>query len=143
MTSPQREGRRDDSGTVTVFVVSLTAALILVAGLVYDGGRMIAAARDSDAVAAAAARAGSQGLDEAGLRETDGAPLDAAAVNARVRQFLAATAYTGSATVVGDTVTVTVHRTESLPILSLAGLRTSTVHGTGTARAVRSVTDAP
>ena len=43
------------------------AALLLVAGLVFDGGRMIAARRDADAVAAAAARAGAQGLDEAGV----------------------------------------------------------------------------
>ena len=47
-----------ERGTVTVFIVSMTTALLLVAGLVFDGGRMIAARRDADAVAAAAARAG-------------------------------------------------------------------------------------
>ena len=35
---------------MTVFVVTMTTALLLVAGLVFDGGRMIAARRDADAV---------------------------------------------------------------------------------------------
>ena len=45
--------RRDEQGSVTVFVVSITAALLLIAGLVFDGGRMIAARREADAVAGA------------------------------------------------------------------------------------------
>lgn len=136
-------GRRvdDERGTVTVFVVAMTTALLLVAGLVFDGGRMIAARRDADAVAAAAARAGVQGLDEAGLRQTDGAPVNTGDALARVQRYLAATSYTGSATVAGDTVTVDVQRTQELQILSLAGLHTSSVTGSGSARAVRAVTE--
>lgn len=133
----------DERGTVTVFVVAMTTALLLVAGLVFDGGRMIAARRDADAVAAAAARAGVQGVDEAGLRQTDGAPLNPGDAQARVQRYLAATAYTGTAVVVGDTVTVEVHRTQELQILSLAGLNSSNVTGTGSARAVRAVTEQP
>lgn len=134
---------RSERGTVTVFVVSMTTSLLLVAGLVHDGGRMIAAHQDADAVAAAAARAGAQGLDEAGLRDTGAAPLSPTDAKARVRQYLANTAYTGDATVLGDTVAVDVRRTLDLPILSLAGLRSSTVTGVGSARAVRAVSEGP
>ncbi|MCZ7537752.1 MAG: pilus assembly protein TadG-related protein [Acidimicrobiia bacterium] len=57
-----------------MFVVTMTTALLLVAGLVFDGGRMIAAHRDADAVASAAAREAERRVDEAGLRLTNGAP---------------------------------------------------------------------
>lgn len=145
MKRAQRRGRSaaDERATVTVFVVAMTTALLLVAGLVFDGGRMIAARRDADGVAAAAARAGVQGVDEAGLRETDGAPIDPLDSRARVQRYLATTAYTGTAVVAGDTVTVHVHRIQELQILSLAGLRSSNVTGTATARAVRAVTEQP
>lgn len=132
-----------EQGTVTVFVVSMTTALLLVAGLVFDGGRMIAARREADAVAAAAARAGAQGLDEAGVRQTDGAPLNASDVVRRVERYLGRTNYSGVARVSGDTVTVEVHRTQTLAILSLAGIASSGITGTGSARAVRAVGETP
>jgi len=134
---------RGERGTVTVFVVSMTTALLLVAGLVFDGGRMIAAHREADAVAAAAARSGAQGLDEAGLRQSDGAPLNASEVVQRVESYLGRTNYSGGASVSGDTVTVEVHRTQKLAILSLAGLSSSDITGTGSARAVRAVGETP
>jgi Flp pilus assembly protein TadG len=135
--------RRDEHGSVTVFVVSMTMALLLVSGLVFDGGRMIAARREADAVAGAAARAGVQGLDEAGLRQTDGAPIVAPDAIGRVHRYLASTEFTGSAAVTGETVTVEVHRTQELAILSLAGLHSSSITGIGSARAVRAVRSGP
>jgi Flp pilus assembly protein TadG len=143
MTRRHTKADRDERGSVTVFVVSMTVALLLVAGLVFDGGRMISAHRDADAVAAAAARAGAQGLDEAAIRRTGGAPVDASAARVRVGRYLAATAYTGSVEVLGDTVTVEVNRTQELPILSLAGIHTAEVTGSGSARAMRAVTEPP
>ena len=140
---PTARRRRNQRGAVTVFVVAMTTALLLVAGLVFDGGRMIAANRDADAVAAAAARAGVQGVDESGLRQSNGAPINPAEASARVHRYLSTTPFTGSATVNGDTVTVQVHRTQPLQILSLAGLRSSTITGSGSARAVRAVTEQP
>jgi hypothetical protein len=133
----------DERGTVTVFVVSMTTALLLVAGLVFDGGRIIAANREADAVAGAAARAGVQGLDESGVRSTDGAPILAPEAIRRVQRYLASTDYQGTATVSGETVSVEVHRPQTLAILSLAGLTTSDITGTGSARAVRSVGENP
>lgn len=145
MSQPHPRGGRSgtERGTVTVLVVAMTTALMLVAGLVFDGGRMIAARRDADGVAAAAARAGAQGVDEAGLRQTDGVPLDPVDARARAQRYLTTTPYAGTVVVAGDTVTVHVQRTQELQILSLAGLRSSNVTGTATARAVRAVTEQP
>ena len=50
--------RRDEEGTVTVFVVGFMLALLLVAGLVIDGGNVLAARREAANVAESAARAG-------------------------------------------------------------------------------------
>ncbi len=134
---------RNERGTVTIFVMSITTALLLVAGLVLDGGRVITARREADAVAEAAARAGVQGVDEEGLRQTTGAPVRASDAIDRVQRYLASTQFTGTATVVGDTVSVEVHRTEELTILSIAGLHSSSITGSGSARAVRSIRGAP
>lgn len=68
-------------------------------------------------------------------RQTDGAPVNTGDALARVQRYLAATSYTGTATVDGNTVTVDVQRTQELQILSLAGLHASSVTGSGSARA--------
>jgi hypothetical protein len=134
---------RNERGTITVFVVSMTTALLLVAGLVLDGGRIISARREADAVAAAAARAGAQGIDEIGLRKTNGAPIGNLDAQARVHRYLAGTDFTGSANVSGEMISVNVHRTQQLSILSLAGLYSASIKGTGSARTVRAVREGP
>src|SRR3712207_7980324 len=49
---------RSERGTVTVFVVVFMSALLAVAGLVIDGGNLLAARRHAANVAESAARAG-------------------------------------------------------------------------------------
>ncbi len=131
--------RHVERGSVTVFVVSMTLSLLLMAGLVLDGGRIIAGRREADAVAAAAARAGAQGLDESGLRSTTEAPIRASDASVRVHRYLEPTGFTGSATVDGDTVVVRVHRTQDLQILSLVGMGSASIEGSATARTIRAV----
>jgi uncharacterized membrane protein len=57
-------GRRfgDDRGAVTAFTTVFTVAVIFVFGLVFDGGRMLAAQRQADNEAAGAARAAAQAI---------------------------------------------------------------------------------
>jgi len=131
--------RRDERGSVTVFVVMMTVALLMMAGLVFDGGRIIAGRREADAVAAAAARAGAQGLDETGLRQTSNAPILESDASARVQRHLATTGFTGTTSVNGDSVTVRVHRMQDLQILSLVGMHSTEIDGSASARAVRAV----
>ena len=54
---------------MTAFVVTLAAALILLAGLVLDGGLVLAAKRRAINEAEAAARAGAQQIGRASCRE--------------------------------------------------------------------------
>lgn len=63
-----RDGR-DDRGAVTAFATVFTVAVIGVFGLVFDGGRMLAAQRQADNEAAGAARAAAQAIDIDALRK--------------------------------------------------------------------------
>ena len=65
--------RRDDRGAVTAFATVFTTAVIFVFGLVYDGGRLLAAQRQADNEAAGAARAAAQAIiiDRGGGRATN------------------------------------------------------------------------
>lgn len=129
-----------EAGMVTAFVVIFTSALILLAGLVFDGGLTLAAKVQAIDEAQAAARAGAQALDLASYRATGQAVLDPVAATADAEAYLAATGHTGTVTVAGDQVTVTVRISQPTQILGIAGIGSLTVSGTGTARAEQGVT---
>lgn len=103
--------RHPERGSMTGFVAVIATALVMVAGMAYDGGAVLnthaAARRD----AAEAARAGAQQVDIDHLRATGELRLDPAAAAAAATDFLEAAGVTGSAQVDGAeiTVTVTVH----------------------------------
>lgn len=95
--------RRGGRGSVSLFIVVLTPALLLAAGLVLDGGRQLQARRDAEGAASAAARAAVQlTVDEAR------SGFDGAQAIARAERTLAALGRAGEVRVAGDRVTVTV-----------------------------------
>lgn len=131
---------RSDDGSLSILVVGLAAALLMVAGLLYDGGQILTARREAFAVADNAARAGAQALDVATLRTSGTTRLDPPAASHAVRSYLDRVGHTGHVTVEGDQVEVVVSVTVDLHLLSAVGLSTRTVTGTGQARAVRGIT---
>jgi Flp pilus assembly protein TadG len=121
-----------DRGSITAFVAIVATALVLVAGMAYDGGRVIAAHTTARNDAERAARAGAQQIDLDHLRSTGEPRLDPVAAQAAAVAYLARTGATGSATVSEASVTVTVSRSQ--PMLILPGAdRTITVSETATA----------
>jgi Flp pilus assembly protein TadG len=139
---PQPIARRccEESGQVTAFVVVFVAALLLMAGLVIDGGLSLAAKIRAIDEAQAAARAGAQSLDLRAYRISNTVTLDPARATAAAQSFLAATGDGGQIRVAGDRVTVTVSITQPMQILGLVGIHSLTVTGSGSATAVRGVT---
>jgi Flp pilus assembly protein TadG len=131
---------REESGQVTAFVVVFVAALLLMAGLVIDGGLSLAAKVRAIDEAQAAARAGAQSLDLRAYRTSNTVVLDPARATAAARAYLAATGDSGQVRVAGDQVTVTVSITQPMQILGLVGIHSLTVTGSGAATAVRGVT---
>lgn len=131
---------RDERGQVTAMWAILALALLVLGGLVYDGGQILTARRDANNLARQAARAGAQQLDENSVRAGD-PMLDPAAAEAAARDYLSRRDVTPTAvTVVGSTVTVTVSLTQPTPLLALVGIDDRTVTSTASARSARGVT---
>ena len=124
-----------ESGMVTAFVVIFTLALLLMAGLVLDGGLALAAKVQAIDDAQAAARAGAQAIDIPTYRASGQITLDPAQATADAERYLAAAGHTGTVSVNGEQVTVTVTITQATQILDLAGIDHLTETGTGTATA--------
>lgn len=132
--------RRNERGTVTAAVVILAVSLLAVAGLVFDGGNVLAARRRALNEAEAAARAGAQAVDMDRLRSGAVVEIDPAGAERRALDHLAAAGHQGTVVVEGDLVRVHVALRQPLSILGAFGLGAVTVEGDGEARAVRGVT---
>lgn len=133
-------GLRDERGQVTAMWAILALALLVLGGLVYDGGQILTARRDANNLARQAARAGAQELDENSVRAGD-PTLDPAAAEAAARDYLARRNVTPIAVnVIDSTVTVTVSLTQPTPLLALVGIDDRTVTSTASARSARGVT---
>lgn len=130
--------RRDDRGQATAFIAVVATALIMVAGLAYDGGQFLRAYLEASDLAEAAARAGAQaaGVDDLFVGETS---LDPALAEANVNTFVAEAGRPGAATTsVGpDSVTVTITLSQPAHILPLG---TKSISATATAQPARGVT---
>ena len=110
----------DERGVITAFVIVMTTALILVAGLVLDGGYTLAARRQAIDEADGAARAAAQAVSV--TTRTGAVTLDARGAQVATDSFLAPTGHHGQASVHEDTVTVTVSFSRRMLILGIGGL---------------------
>ncbi len=112
-----RRRTADDRGSVTAFVAIVAVALVMVAGMAYDGGQVIAAQGRAHRYAAKAARAGAQEIDITTLRSSGRRTLDPARAEASAQAYLAATGTTGTISVEDASVTVTVAIDQPMRIL--------------------------
>jgi len=123
---------------VTAFVTVTTLAVLMAAGLVVDGGRLLAARRTAVHAAEQAARVGAQELDQDMLRRRT-QQLDPRQAEASARAHLVRSGVQGDVTLDGGQVHVRARVVQDLGLLRLVGLATVTVHGEGQARPVRGV----
>ena len=130
-----------EAGSVTVFVAITVLGILILCGLVVDGGAKLRAVQHADRVATEAARAAGQAADPAALAAGD-ARVDRQAAADAAATFLAAAQATGTATISADGTAVEVTVTTSAPtvFLGLLGIPTFTVTGHGRATLVHSVT---
>ena len=132
--SPRRHSER---GQTIAFVSGATLALLLLVGLVVDGGRILSAREHALDEAQEAARVGAEQLDQTAVHGGAGAVIDAAAATRAVQRYLQATGDSGATTVSGSGVTVSVRHSLGMDILSLVGIGTVTVSETGSAHAAQ------
>jgi hypothetical protein len=139
---PREQRRRGDAGQITAFVVVMMAALILLAGLVLDGGLTLAARERALGEAQEAARSGAQAINLAIYRQDGKLVLIPGQATAGARAYLAEIGAAGTARATANTVTVTVSIVQPMQILDAAGLRAITVHATATATPVLGINGA-
>lgn len=102
---------------MTAFAAVIATALVMVAGMAYDGGAILTVHATARRDAAEAARAGAQQLDIDHLRATGELRLDPGDAVAAAEAYLLAAGATGTATVDGPEITVTVTARHDLLIL--------------------------
>lgn len=136
----------DDRGAATIFVVGLAVMLLVVAGLVVDGGLAINARSTAFDIAEQAARAGARNVDEDTLRETDEVVVDEGEARADAAEFLDR-ALAGKQNpnadieVNGNEVTVAVRYEVDTALLGLVGQQKFDVAAEATARAAVGIVD--
>ena len=106
-----------EAGSVSAFVAVVAVGLIMVAGMAYDGGQIVAAQATARDLAASAARAGAQEVDLDRLRFTGDAMLDSERATAAAQAFLVQAGFSGSTRVAGSSITVTVTVRQPMRIL--------------------------
>lgn len=111
--------RVDERGSVAPFVAVVALALLMVAGMAYDGGQVVAAQARARDLAGNAARAGAQEIDLATLRATGEPELSADRAAAAARWYLAESGVVGDVVVSGRTITVTVRFPQPMRVLPL------------------------
>lgn len=134
--------QRDDGYALTMFLVTFVTLLFAVAGLVVDGGRVVAARRSAGAVAASAARLGLQAIEGSATGEP---VLTEARVRPIVLAYLAERGFPDSdvsvvCSTVCDRVEVTTRTTVKFGLGRLIGVSAKQVVATVGARQAVGIT---
>jgi Flp pilus assembly protein TadG len=124
-----------DRGSMSLFFALTAVALLMVMGLLVDGGGALNAANRATSAAQEAARAAGQQLDVAQAVEGSAITLDPDAAVAAAQDYLAAAGLEGSAEVTdgGRSLTVNVRDSYSTYFAQFVGVGTISVTGTATA----------
>ncbi|QTE30047.1 pilus assembly protein TadG-related protein [Pengzhenrongella sicca] len=116
---------------MTVFVVIVVVGILLLAGLVADGGAKLRATQRADAVAAEAARAGGQVIDQPDAIADGTVVVDRQGAATAAQAYLAANNVSGTVVPGPDrsTLVVTVAGSSPTAFLGLIGIESLPVTG--------------
>ena len=125
-----RDGEDGSGGGMSLVLLLCAVALLVVLGLVVDGGTKAQALDRANRIAMEAAAAGAQAVT------TGGGDVNAAAADAAVQNYLAAEGVTGDAQIQANRVDVAVTLTTPTKMLSMVGIDEITVTGDGYANVI-------
>lgn len=129
----------DERGQLTLFMVFATVAMLVLAGLVVDGGYVLAARRRAIDEANGAARAAAEALAPSAYRSSGDVVLEEAPAVAAAQDYLAAAGHSGTVLVEDDRVSVSLSFAQPLTVLRVFGIDDVTVSGRGQARSIRGI----
>lgn len=144
MTRDRASRACDDSGSVTLFCCISVVGLLILVGLVVDGGAKVRALQRADRLAAEAGRAGGQAIDLPAAIAGDVPTIDKQAAVLASQAYLRSSGVTGTVSVTdaGRALVVEVTTTTKTAFLGLIGVNTLTVHGSAKVVLVRGVSGA-
>ncbi|MFE4018505.1 TadE/TadG family type IV pilus assembly protein [Streptomyces sp. NPDC059101] len=124
-----------DRGSMSVFFAVVTVAILMVMGLLVDGGAALNADNRATSLAQEAARTACQQLDPAQAIEGTAITIDPEAARSAAQNYLADNNVNGTVTITdgGRTLNVEVHDTYHTLFGALVGRSTLSVTGTATA----------
>ena len=127
---------RNERGSASIWAILVIAgAFTFLLGLVVDGGRVIDARIAASRAAAQSARVGADALSSASVRNGNNA-IDVDAAKARAQKYLHDAGMTGTVSVTGQTVSVTVTGSSDTQILGVIGITSFPIEETETAQAI-------
>lgn len=126
---------RGDRGSMSLFLAMSALAILMVMGLLVDGGGALNASNRATSLAQEAARTAGQQIDPAQAIEGTAITIDPDAARAAALDYLAAANVQGDVEITGggQDLTVTVRDTYATHFASLLGVGTIHVDGTATA----------
>lgn len=144
LTRPLPSARRlhDERGSISLFAIVAVLAVLIILGLVVDGGARIRALQHANDVAREAARTGGEALQAAPAIRGEAALGDASAGRRAAQSYLAGSGVNGSVRISGDRIVVDTTESVDPIFLGLIGVGTGTVRGHAEARIVRALNGA-
>lgn len=133
-----------DRGSVSIFIAISVVGLLLIVGLVADGGLKVRAVQQADALAAEAARAAGQVIDAPAAVGGTAVRVDRQGASDAAHTFLAAAGVPGTVNISpgGQAIEVAVTITRPTAFLSLIGITQVSVTGHASVSLVHAVTGA-
>jgi Flp pilus assembly protein TadG len=135
---------RSERGAVSVLVIGIAIALLVMAGLVVDGGNAINARQKISDDVEQAARAGADQIDVLSLRERGIIVVLEGQARIAATSYLVGLGYDSArigVDVAGNEVSVRAEDTINTQLLTLIGRNTFNVEGTATARPAAGIID--
>jgi Flp pilus assembly protein TadG len=131
---------RDEDGSITLWMVTATFAMMMLVGLAVDLGGQVHAQQRAHNVAGQAARAGGQEVQAAPAVQGRYLAINAAAARNAAQDYLSTAGVNGTVSVTdGTTITVNVTDTYRPKFLSIIGIGDLSVTGEASARLIRTV----
>lgn len=132
----------DETGSVSVFVAITAIGLMILAGLIADGGAKLRATQRAESIAAEAARAGGQAIDTRAIAYGQDLSIDVEQAARAAQTYLASVGVDGTVNVSDDGQRIQVHVTSQsrTVFLSLIGIGTLGANGNAAAILVHSTT---
>lgn len=130
-----RKLRDDERGSMTPFFVVFVPALVLIVGLVVDGAGKIQANENAQAIASGASRAAANAVASQ-VVVNGGISLDNNRARIAATDYIEASGMTGTVTVTGTHISVTVETNYSTKFVSIIGIATLPAEASATAEII-------